>query len=47
MQNQTIIYYKDGQLDKFRTSKSLVRYYVSCYRNHQPIKRISFKSELY
>lgn len=35
------IYYKNNQLDKYRTCKSILRYYFWCYINHKPIQKVS------
>jgi hypothetical protein len=34
------IYYKNNQLDKWRTARSLVKYYVKCYIAKEPVSKI-------
>ena len=42
--NKPIIYYKDGQLNRIKTAKSILRYYIKCRIGGKVIHKISFTS---
>ena len=42
--NKPIIYYKNGQLNKTRTVKSILKYYIKCKINNKPVYKPKFQS---
>ena len=40
------IYYKNGQLDKYKTCKSFIKYYVKCAINKEKPRKITVATSI-